>query len=105
MEIVDVNNRIRKFMDELDKPTLVRVKKTINLLNRLGHQIEMPDSKSLGGGLFELRTLGKIQIRILYIFHKDKAYLLHIFIKKFWKINIKDIEYARRIQKEITRLV
>jgi phage-related protein len=61
----------------------------------------MPDSKSLGKGLFELRTLGKNQIRILYIFHDNKVYIIHGFIKKAWKISIKDISYARRIQNEV----
>jgi len=105
VEIIDVNNKIKDFMNALDKPSFARVKKTVDMLKKHGHQLDMPDSKSLGRGLFELRTLGKIQVRILYIFHKNDVYLIHIFIKKFWKIGSKDIEYARRIQKEIIRLV
>jgi len=65
----------------------------------------MPDSKSLGKGLFELRTHGKIKVRVLYIFHKDKIYIIHAFIKKAWKINTRDVDYARKIQSEIIRLV
>lgn len=105
MEIIDVNNRIKNFMSGVDVVTSARVKKTMDALKIHGHLLGMSDSKSLGRGLFELRTLGKTQIRIIYIFHKNKVYFIHIFIKKFWKINIRDIEYARRIQKEITRLV
>lgn len=64
----------------------------------------MPDSKSLGKGLFELRTIGKKQVRILYIFHNNKAYIVHGFIKKAWRISLNDISYARRIQKEVVGL-
>ena len=64
----------------------------------------MPDSKSLGKGLFELRTQGRIKVRMLYMFHNNKAYLIHGFVKKAWKISLKDNKYARRIQKEVIEL-
>ncbi len=54
--------------------------------------------------MFELRTQGKIKVRILYIFHRTKAYLIHGFVKKASKMSIKDIVYARGIQKEIVAL-
>jgi phage-related protein len=66
--------------------------------------LDMPDSKSLNKGLFELRTQGKIKVRILYIFNQNKAYIIHGFIKKSWKIGIHDINYARKIQKDIIGL-
>jgi len=104
MEIVYWNEKVVKFINDLDKITSSRVKKTINSLERFGHLLEMPDSKSLGKGLFELRTLGKKHVRILYLFHNNKAYIIHGFIKKAWRISLKDISYARNIQKEVIRL-
>ncbi len=104
MEIIIWNNRLEKFIDGLDRDTLLRVLKTINLLKKFGNKISMPDSKSLGDGLFELRIVGRNSIRILYVFQDNKAYLVHGFVKKVWKINVRDIKYARDIQKEIKLL-
>ncbi len=105
MEIIFWNKKVDNFVNDLDRITSSHVRKTIMALEKFGYLLEMPDSKSLGKGLFELRTLGKNQIRILYIFHSNKAYIVHGFIKKAWKISLRDINYARRIQKEISRLV
>jgi len=91
-------------MRDLDIEVWTRVDRMIKALETVGYLIEMPDSKSLGKGLFELRIQGKIQVRILYMFKNNKAYILHGFIKKTWKISRKDIEYGRRIQKEVNEL-
>lgn len=104
MEIVFWNEKIDKFINSLDDLTVSRVRHCLRLLGEHGHLLDMPDSKSLGKGLFELRTQGKIKVRILYIFYKDRVYLVHGFVKKAWKINIRDIMYARKIQKEIIAL-
>jgi len=105
MEIIDLYNIIARFDSKLDQNSSSRLIKSLEMLSHLGYKLDMPDSKSLGKGLFELRTLGKVQIRVLYIFHKNKIYLVHIFIKKAWRINFRDIDYARKIQNEIIRLV
>ena len=89
---------------ELDHITESRARKTIRALERFGHLLGMPDSKSLGKGLFELRTLGKKHVRMLYTFHNNKAYIIHCFIKKRWNISSKDINYARKIRSEIINL-
>lgn len=104
MEILYWNEKVEKFIRDQDDITSVRIEKTIDLLEKYGHLIGMPDSKSLSGGLFELRTSGKKQVRIMYVFHKNKAYIIHIFVKKTWKISNKDLEYGRRTQKEVIRL-
>ena len=104
MEIISWNEKIEKFIKDLDIDVSTRVGRTLRTLEILGHLIEMPDSKSLGKGLFELRIQGKIQVRILYMFKDNKAYILHGFIKKTWKISRKDIGYGRRLQKEVNEL-
>ncbi len=105
MEIIYWNKKVTAFISELDQLSSSRAVNSIDLLEEFGHLLEMPDSKSLGKGLFELRTQGNVKVRILYIFHKNKAYIIHGFVKKMWKINIRDIDYARKIQKEIMSLV
>jgi len=104
MEIVYWSERVQRFILQLDKETRMRVEKTVDLLEEKGNFLDMPDSKSLGGGLFELRTHGKRKIRLLYIFKNSKAYVIHGFVKKVWKIPRNDLDYARKIQKEIIRL-
>jgi len=105
MEIILWNKKIDQFIVSLDEVTSARTIELIDHLKEYGHLLDMPDSKSLGKGLFELRTQGKLKVRILYIFHKGQAYIIHGFVKKAWKISLKDINYARRIQKEIIQLV
>lgn len=101
MEVIYWNEKIERFIKSLDTETAMRVDRTIGVLEKVGHLIEMPDSKSLGKGLFELRIHGKKQVRIIYLFKNDKAYVVHGFIKKTDKISQGDMEYARRIQKEV----
>ena len=104
MEVIYYNDKIEKFINNLDHVTSSRVRNSIYLLEEHGHLLDMPDSKSLGKGLFELRTQGKIKVRVLYISHKNMAYLIHGFVKKAWKISTRDITYARHVQKEIINL-
>lgn len=104
MEVIYWNEKVEKFINNLDRVTSSRVRNTIYLLEEHGNLLDMPDSKSLGKGMFELRTQGKIKVRILYIFCKSRAYLVHGFIKKASKINTKDIIYAGRIQREVINL-
>jgi phage-related protein len=52
-------------------------------------------------GMFELRTQGRVKVRVLYIFHYKKAYLIHGFVKKAWKISSRELRYARGIHAEI----
>lgn len=101
MEIIIWNSKVEYFIKDLDTDVSARVVRVLEVLERLGHLIEMPDSKSLGKGLFELRIHGKRQVRLLYMYKNSKAYIVHGFIKKAWKISKKDIEYARKIQKEV----
>ena len=104
MEIIFWNEKVDDFINGLDDLTASRVRNCIRLLEEHGHLLGMPDSKSLGKGLFELRTQGRIKVRMLYIFHKNKVYLIHGFVKKAWRISQKDINYTRRIQKEVVEL-
>ena len=104
MEIIFWNKKVDDFINDLDDLTASRARNCLRLLEEHGHLLGMPDSKSLGKGLFELRTQGRIKVRMLYIFHKNKAYLIHGFVKKAWKISLKDINYSHRIQKEVIEL-
>ena len=66
----------------------------------------MPYSKKITPNLYELRVLGKNNLRILYTIDSDEReiILLHAFAKKSQKLNVKDISLAESRRKRIDRL-
>jgi len=99
MEIIYSHEKIETFINSLDESTARRVFRLISRLEELGHKIRMPYSKNIESNLFELRLLGRVQVRIIYTYHDDHAVLLNIFIKKFWRIPRGEIEYAKEVLK------
>jgi|SRR3989338_11103838 len=95
MEIKYYTSAIRIFIKSLDEKSIASILKLLSLLYRCGHEIKMPYSKSLGGGLFELRKLGKRQIRIIYCYYNNNVFILHVFEKKNNKINKADLDIAK----------
>ena len=96
MEIRNFTTDIDRFLDSLEEITRSKVSKIVHMLAMVGNDIEMPYSKSLGDGLFELRISGKISIRIIYCFYQNCAILLHAFAKKTDKIPKRELDLARR---------
>jgi phage-related protein len=94
MQIETITNDIDKFIFKLDSQAQGRVLRYLELLEKYGNKLGMPYSKSLHGGLFELRITGNKQVRIFYCFNKDKIYLLNIFVKKTKRIPKKEIDLA-----------
>jgi len=104
MDIVYIHPKIARFFDSLDGSVRVEADRMIHLLAEKGNGLRPPDSKSLGKGLFELRVIDQIHVRILFMFHQGRVVLLHAFIKKTGAIPKRDIEYARRMQRLCTTL-
>lgn len=80
--------------------------KTIDLIEKLQTigQLRMPHSKSLGGGLFEIRVIERNNIaRTLYAYqHSKTIFLLHAFVKKTNKTPANALKIARtRLQEMI----
>jgi phage-related protein len=96
---------VSKFVQGLDAPTYAKTIRQIELLETYGTELGMPHAKSLGGGLIELRVRGKREVRIFYVYAKEKhMYLLHGFIKKTQQTPKKELDIARDRQKEIEAL-
>lgn len=92
MKICFFDTQLEKIIQSLDKPTVAKVLRTIDLLETFGHKLTPPHSKKIHIQLFELRIRGKQEVRIFYTFHKNKAVLLHGFIKKSKKIPKKELQ-------------
>jgi phage-related protein len=74
------------------------------LRNRLYHR--EPLSKSIGGGLFELRHVGKLNTRILWFFVKGRRIIaVHAIRNKARSIALRDRQAAlERMQDWLTRI-
>src|SRR3989338_2150138 len=91
---VKSNPSVDKFILSLEISVAAKVVKTVILLKEFGHRLTMPQSKSLGNGLFELRIRGSKEIRIFYCFHERFAQLLHGFVKKTQQTPRKELNTA-----------
>jgi len=94
MNIRFFDTQIEKFIHSLDESTIAKVLRIIDLLEVFGHKLTLPHSKKVHAELFELRVLGKQEVRIFYTFHKGEAVLLHGFMKKSKRIPKKEIATA-----------
>ena len=71
----------------------------------MGPNLEMPFTKSLGGGLFELRIKAQEGIsRVFYcVIKKNTIVMLHGFIKKTQKVPSKELKIATERLKEVSK--
>lgn len=102
MEIQIFDESLENFIKSLEKPTVAKILRTIDLLELFGHRLGMPHTKRISEQLFELRIKGKQEVRIFYTFYKNKIVLLHGFIKKSAKIPKKEINNALAKLKHLT---
>ena len=89
---------LREFLDELrsrDPGDFAAVLAGLaKLRNRQNHR--EPLSKALGGGLFELRHVGKLNTRVLWFFMKGRRIVaLHGIRNKGQAMAVRDLDCAR----------
>ena len=94
MNIHILDNSLEEFIGNLQKPTIAKVLRTIDLLEKFGQNLKLPHSKKILARLFELRIRGAQEVRIFYTFHKSQIFLLHGFVKKSPRIPKKEIRIA-----------
>mgnify|MGYP001597829086 CR=1 FL=1 len=85
---------VKEFINQQDATTYAKIIHVIDLLEIYGPRLTPPYSKKLQDKLYELRTKGKIAVRILYVMHGGTYYLLHVFKKKSQKTPTKEIKTA-----------
>ncbi len=74
------------------------------LLEEFGLDLRMPHSRAMGGGLFELRPRGREGIaRVFYCMKVGKKIImLHSFIKKTNETPKRELDIARKRQREVS---
>ena len=77
----------------------------VELLIEYGPDLRLPHSRTMGGGLFELRPRGRSGTgRALYCFLTgQRVIVLHAFMKKTQKTPDQDLKKARERMKEVTQ--
>jgi phage-related protein len=94
---------VRDWIRKLEKEEQKIVGQDIKRV-QVGWPLGMPLVKSLGKGLWEIRSsLGTRIVRIIFTVYAGKIILLHGFIKKSQKPPIKDLELAKKRAKALGR--
>ncbi len=96
------DNEVEIFIQSLEKPTIAKVLRVIDLLEKFGHYLGLPHSKKVVSDLFELRIRGKQEVRIFYTFWKGNVIMLHGFVKKTQIIPRREINQAIRRLRSLT---
>lgn len=95
MNIKFFNESVEIFLTNLEKGTIAKTLRILDLLETFGKHLGMPHSKKVDEYLFELRIRGKKEVRFIYCFKQKDIIILHGFIKKDQKILKKDLSLAR----------
>ena len=95
--------KVEEAILSLPKSLLSRYLHLANLMEEFGSNLGMPHTKSLEGGLFELRIKGQDGIaRVFYCTKTGKRIvMLHVFIKKTHKTSNKELKLAKQRVKEV----
>lgn len=90
------DNPVSDFLDSIDKQTQSKLLRVIANIEEYGLLSVIPHIKKLAGTpLWEIRILGKSNVRVIYIVQtRTSILLLHGFIKKAMKTPSKELEIA-----------
>ncbi len=92
---------IRAFLAGLDGRALARAAALLRLLAQRGNQLRLPASRSLGGGLFELRDV-PTGLRLFYMFSDGRRIvLLDGIIKKRDDVPGATLKRLRGLQQDV----
>ena len=89
------------FIKTLDPKVQAKIRRRTLVLIEFGHMLRMPYSRYISPGIFELRTVGKDNIRLIYTFHDDVALVFYAFIKKTESINSKEMNTIKLLYNQL----
>lgn len=102
MTRIFLNKGVEDLIRSLEKSTIAKVVRVIDLLEKFGYRLGLPHAKKIGTNLFELRVRGQQEVRLFYTFRIETIILFYGFIKKSPTIPKKEIEQANRKLKGLT---
>jgi phage-related protein len=87
---------VTNFISTLPLSEQAKIRNLLRLLSDYGPKLTYPYSKKLIGykNLYELRTSGKMSVRLFYSFKNNVIHVLNAFIKKSNKTPVKEINTA-----------
>lgn len=99
------NDRVMDVILKWPQGILAKYLRTVDLIEEFGPQLGPPHTKSLGGGLYEIRIKAKEGIaRSFFCYlHKREIVILHGFIKKSQAIPDKELDKARKRLREVMK--
>lgn len=94
-----------EFLMELTPLLKAKVLRDLELLEAFGNRLREPYSKSLGEGLFELRTKQSTNLvrSIYFFFEGERIIVTHGFVKKQQKTPFVEIEKAKSFRADWKR--
>jgi phage-related protein len=97
------NQRVLDDVESFPVGILADYARLVELLIEFGPDLRMPHSRTMGGGLFELRPRGREGMgRALYCFVVgQRVIVLHAFVKKSQTTPQRDLDIARKRMKEV----
>ena len=99
-ETVSGHSPVREWIRELPRDDRRRIGEDIKAVE-FGWPIGMPTCRSLGRGLYEVRSTLKDRIaRVMFLIDGGEKFLLHAFIKKSQATPKGDMDIARKQQRE-----
>ncbi|MBM4293435.1 MAG: type II toxin-antitoxin system RelE/ParE family toxin [Deltaproteobacteria bacterium] len=95
--------RVKAEIESWPGGILAAYARMVELLMEFGPNLRMPHSRTMGGGLFELRPHGREGIgRVFYCFVVSRRIvILHAFVKKTQDMREQELRIARKRMKEI----
>jgi phage-related protein len=88
-------NPVKKFLESLQKNQKAKIFRIFGNIEQYGLIGILPHIRKINGPLWEIRILGKDNIRVLYAAVKeDKVLVLDGFVKKRQKTPVKEIDIA-----------
>lgn len=94
---IEYLTNIDDFINHSTTPEKRKIVKNLRYLQEYGIRAEVIDIKKLSGYVFwEVRILGKSNIRIFCMQKGKTVYILHVFKKKTNKTSRRDLEFGQK---------
>ena len=96
---------VRAFLDGLSVAARARIAAALTMLEQEGNRLRLPRSRSLGGGLHELRIVHpEGPFRIIYVYRSgQRIVLVHAFVKRTEQTPPEALRLARERSADVRR--